>query len=155
MNAYMERMFRYDRWATELVAGAMATADVIDTKALEYLAHMYWAQQMWIHRIGGPYEKPADLWALKRLDACVADGAEMTKAWIAILETCELETPITFTTVSDNVTYTHTIGEIVTHVVNHGTHHRAQISSILRGQGVTPPGTDYIFYLRTLQPEGS
>jgi uncharacterized damage-inducible protein DinB len=33
-------------------------------------------------------------------------------------------------------------------VVNHGTHHRAQIALLLREAEIAPPATGYIYYLR-------
>ncbi|MCS3649485.1 putative damage-inducible protein DinB [Salinibacter ruber] len=33
-------------------------------------------------------------------------------------------------------------------VVNHGTHHRAQIALVLREADGAPPPTDYIFFVR-------
>ena len=38
--------------------------------------------------------------------------------------------------------------QIVTHVVNHGTHHRGQVSGFLRTMGHTPPPLDLSFYYR-------
>lgn len=38
--------------------------------------------------------------------------------------------------------------DILTHVANHGTHHRAQIVLVLREAKIAPPPTDYIFYVR-------
>jgi uncharacterized damage-inducible protein DinB len=36
--------------------------------------------------------------------------------------------------------------QVLLHVVNHGTHHRAQIYRLLHDLGVKPPPDDYIFY---------
>ncbi len=37
---------------------------------------------------------------------------------------------------------------ILFHIINHHTHHRAQIISKIRQNGITPPVTDYIHYKR-------
>lgn len=34
------------------------------------------------------------------------------------------------------------------HVTNHSTHHRGQLTTMLRQAGATPPGTDYVACLR-------
>jgi uncharacterized damage-inducible protein DinB len=44
--------------------------------------------------------------------------------------------------------YQNTIRDILLHIINHSTHHRAQIAFILRQQGNPPPISDYIFYKR-------
>jgi uncharacterized damage-inducible protein DinB len=41
--------------------------------------------------------------------------------------------------------------ELVTHIANHGTYHRGQVSAILNQQGQKGFPTDYIFYLFSLQ----
>jgi len=38
--------------------------------------------------------------------------------------------------------------QIVLHVVNHGTHHRGQVSGFLRTMGHTPPPLDLMAYYR-------
>lgn len=40
------------------------------------------------------------------------------------------------------------LGELIRHVVNHGTYHRGQLVTLLRQLGKTPPSTDYTLYLR-------
>ena len=40
--------------------------------------------------------------------------------------------------------------DILFHVINHSTHHRAQISKILRQHDIAPPIMDYIAYARKL-----
>lgn len=40
-------------------------------------------------------------------------------------------------------------GDILTHLVIHGQHQRAQIARVFRQAGKNPPGTDYIFFLGT------
>ncbi len=42
------------------------------------------------------------------------------------------------------------LSAIILHVVNHGTHHRGQVSGFLRALGTTPPPLDFIAYARGL-----
>jgi uncharacterized damage-inducible protein DinB len=44
--------------------------------------------------------------------------------------------------------WTQPIWQVVLHVVNHGTHHRGQVSGFLRILGHTPPRLDLIEYYR-------
>jgi len=39
--------------------------------------------------------------------------------------------------------------DILLHVFNHGTYHRAQIASEMRKNGIEPINTDYITFVRT------
>ena len=40
------------------------------------------------------------------------------------------------------------LADIVIHVINHSTHHRAQIVQLLRSGDIEPPRLDYIFFCR-------
>jgi uncharacterized damage-inducible protein DinB len=40
------------------------------------------------------------------------------------------------------------LGQLVLHVVNHGTHHRGQVSAFLRMMGHVPPKLDLVTYYR-------
>jgi len=40
------------------------------------------------------------------------------------------------------------LGQLVLHAVNHGTHHRGQVSGFLRAMGHTPPKLDLVLYYR-------
>jgi uncharacterized damage-inducible protein DinB len=44
--------------------------------------------------------------------------------------------------------YANPLGELLRHVVNHGTYHRGQVATLLRQLGVKPPQTDLILYYR-------
>ena len=44
--------------------------------------------------------------------------------------------------------FSNKLSDILLHLFNHGTHHRAQISLLLRQNNIVPPKTDYIFYKR-------
>jgi uncharacterized damage-inducible protein DinB len=46
--------------------------------------------------------------------------------------------------------YSQPVWQILLHLVNHGTHHRGQVSGFLRAMGGTPPPLDMIAYYRTL-----
>ncbi len=50
---------------------------------------------------------------------------------------------------SKGVNYTNNLSDIITHVINHGTHHRAQIGQLLKQAGIEKlPMTDYIAFVR-------
>src|ERR1700734_503822 len=46
--------------------------------------------------------------------------------------------------------YSQSAWQIILHLVNHGTHHRGQVSGFLRAMGHTPPPLDLIAYYRAL-----
>jgi uncharacterized damage-inducible protein DinB len=46
--------------------------------------------------------------------------------------------------------YSQPVWQILLHLINHGTHHRGQVSGFLRAMDHTPPPLDMIAYYRTL-----
>lgn len=48
----------------------------------------------------------------------------------------------------DGEPYTNTLQDILFHIINHATHHRGQIASELRREGIPPIELDYIFFKR-------
>ena len=61
-----------------------------------------------------------------------------------------LAADVTYTDSAGNV-WTNPLWQIVSHVVNHGTHHRGQVSGFLRSMGRTPPPLDLMAYCREMQ----
>lgn len=52
---------------------------------------------------------------------------------------------------SEEIAFSESLKDILTNVLNHSLHHRAQIIYRLRLLNNTPPVTDYIIYLRTVE----
>ena len=46
--------------------------------------------------------------------------------------------------------YRQPLGQLLLHVVNHGTHHRGQVSGFLRAMGHVPPKLDLVSYYREI-----
>jgi uncharacterized damage-inducible protein DinB len=59
----------------------------------------------------------------------------------------DLEQLITYKNLNNEVC-TNSLGDIILHVCNHGTHHRAQMALIMRQNDITPPASDYILFAR-------
>lgn len=59
----------------------------------------------------------------------------------------DMERQVTYKNLK-NEECTNTLGDIILHVCNHGTHHRAQMALLMRQHGLTPPATDYILLAR-------
>jgi uncharacterized damage-inducible protein DinB len=154
--------FRYTRWANQQVLDALGEGDgTLPERALRLISHLLRAQDVWIGRIQGEADLP-DIWGRDTLEECRARADASAEAWLGFLHDCA---PDDFT---DAVRYENSKGkpfaselrEICGHVVNHSTHHRAQIALLLREDGVehsrstssrlagAPPATDYIFYAR-------
>ncbi|MBK8503933.1 MAG: damage-inducible protein DinB [Saprospiraceae bacterium] len=64
-----------------------------------------------------------------------------------ILQSMDLNAEISYRT-SKGEQHQSCLEDILFHVINHSTHHRAQILTEIRSNGGNPASLDYIFYLR-------
>ncbi|MFB6272874.1 MAG: DinB family protein [Salinibacter sp.] len=117
---------------------------------MELFSHVLRAQDVWYGRVENTDHATLDLWSDEDLSACVDRLEPTTRRWQAVLHERaphDLDQPIAYTN-SQGTAYETSLRDILSHVVNHGTHHRAQIALVLREAGVAPPVTDYIYFLR-------
>ena len=116
------------------------------------IAHICAAERIWITRLKG--EKPQDLQKPERL--CDVDAAR--KEWVEL--ECEMreqlgrlgpeavERTIEYRDLRGN-DRSDVLWEILQHVVNHGTYHRGQITTMLRQLDAEPPNSmDLIAFYR-------
>lgn len=149
MKGHLLHLFDYTTWAHELIAESLTNSMPDDARAVSLFAHIVATEEIWLARLEGrPQATP--IWPERNLERCKADMTKTVSAWKRFLdarEESDLNQPIDYAT-SQGEPFKNSVKEVVTHVVNHGTHHRAQIVSRLREAGHVPPATDYIFYIR-------
>lgn len=146
----VQTLFRYTYWANTLVLEAMEDVDAVPERAVELFSHLLRAQDLWYGRVQGSDLADLSLWAKESLAACAERHEASDRRWQTLLEglTSEaLDRPIAYTN-TKGIAYETPLRDILMHVVNHSTHHRAQIAYVLREAGIAPPPTDYIYYLR-------
>ena len=123
-----------------------------DKSVVGTLAHVFAADRVWIDRIHG--NAPA-----KFITDEERDLAFLQSEWPAVLGLWQdWAASLTDENVTQVASYHDLKGnawttpwwKIVLHVVNHGTHHRGQVSGFLRALGHKPPPLDLIAYYREL-----
>jgi uncharacterized damage-inducible protein DinB len=114
------------------------------------LTHVFGADRLWLARVEGaafpgvPTEAERNLGFLTRAWPALYDG---WRKWARGLTDENVLAPLAYHDLKGNP-WTTPIWQIVLHVVNHGTHHRGQVSGFLRAMGKTPPPLDLIAYYR-------
>lgn len=154
MKGHLIHLFEYGGWAQGLVIEALRAPGAEDGRCVQLLAHIVAAEEIWLGRLTGAGSGRV-VWPERSLAECARTAAASHAAWMTYLREAgeeDLKVSRAYTT-TDGTPLENSVKEIVTHVVNHGTHHRAQIVSRLRELGETPPATDYIFYVRA-HPKG-
>ena len=158
MLAYYKGLFRYDAWATGLIIDTLEQHEIgeVELEPMKrWVSHLVRAQQVWYGRIQATDEAHTAIWKVDTLETSRLMNQRMLGRWKQLLASCTGETlkKVVHYQNSKGVAFQTPLWQILTHVVNHGTHHRAQISAAIRAAGHTPPMTDFIQYVRQYQDE--
>jgi uncharacterized damage-inducible protein DinB len=119
-------------------------------ETVELIAHIAKASILWLERLYGNSKVPRSYlqpWSLAETEEKLAENH---KGWLAFLNEYDengLNKVFEYTNIKGE-TYRDTLYDILFHVINHATHHRAQISKLLRQHEIVPPVMDYIAYAR-------
>jgi len=142
-------LYAYDRWATERVLAQLDGLDpevwgrtgVVGERGLgSILVHHLGASQRWRHGFQQTGESPSPerepLPTVEELRRRWDDEWAAVDAWLA--------------TLTDGfVAYVHEgvpVWQMIVHVVNHGTQHRAEAAALLTAEGRSPGELDLIDY---------
>jgi uncharacterized damage-inducible protein DinB len=149
----------YTTWASRRLMDAVARLSpeelnrdfhTADHSVLGTLVHVYAGDRIWLARVSGAPTKPFVTEADYSL-------AVLQNDWPALLDQWQQwAQAITDQSAQESVAYKDTQGnaftrplwQLILHVVNHGTHHRGQVSGFLRAMGQTPPPLDLTAYYR-------
>jgi uncharacterized damage-inducible protein DinB len=146
----MQRMFRFDAWATgESLAALRASGDA-SPRARRLVAHVLAAQWVWLSRLGQGGASWIALWPDLTLDECETHRRDLAAAWtryLGGLDAAVLESTVTYTN-SAGQAHSSRVDDLITHVAMHGHYHRGQAAMELRAAGHTPAVTDYIHATR-------
>jgi uncharacterized damage-inducible protein DinB len=147
----------YTRWATDRLMRAVEQipADHLthdfqtaDRTILNTLVHTFGADRIWLRRVKG--ESPTIILtdADRSLATLQNDWPTVLEAWANCID--EPERAVVYHDMAGNP-YQSPLWQIVLHVVNHGTHHRGQVSGFLRTLGHKPPQLDLIRFYREIE----
>ena len=121
-----------------------------DKSVVGTLAHVFAADRIWMARIEG--KPPAPFITQEDRDLALLNREwpvllEVWKQWAAGLNDESLGSRAAYQDLKGNA-YTTPYWQIILHVVNHGTHHRGQVSGFLRAMGHVPPVLDLMAFYR-------
>lgn len=146
---FLIKRWEYDRWATDQIISSMKGQKVTDKYCLQSLSHLLHVDRIWLDRMKNG---SSDVSMNERMS--LEECGQLSGVFsIGILEFIGSQHP---DHLFSKCRYKNTKGkifddsymDILTHMLNHGEHHRAQIVSRMRSIGSIPPATDYILYVR-------
>jgi uncharacterized damage-inducible protein DinB len=163
---HFQRMINYMVWADRRLWQSIvplpdeAIANPIDYSLgslHEQVVHQMEAQWIWLERIKGFAQEgftPAS--AYPNRESIIERWTRVQEAWlnyINALEDDDLGTTITYQRVRDKATFEMRLTDIIAHVINHATDHRAQMLALIASYGGQTFEQDYSFYLNNLPKE--
>ncbi len=155
----IKNMISYHQWADRIVMDALSqlSRDHFEKdvggklrSARFRTIHIISALRTWIDRLEQKDVEYSSV--VKKISEL--SKTEMLREWEHLNE--HLEHVAANLTEKDHITYkpsrggtfSNSVEDIIFHVINHATYHRAQLILILRTLGLNIPDTDYIFYIR-------
>lgn len=147
MQSFFKELFEYSYAMNKQIISVLNNdQSAFPKKSLELLNHILNAQQIWNSRIKGVPEL-CKVWEQRPSDQLEGINSDNKKVSFEILDTIDLEKSVTYIN-SRGEKFTNSARDILFHVVNHSTYHRAQIATEMKQTGLSPITTDYIFYKR-------
>lgn len=149
MKEEFKELFEYNYYFNEkLILLISENSNSISEKFFKLLNHLINAQQIWNARIKN--EKEFDVWQINNWNIILNMNNENYSKTLNIINEINIENTIEYTN-SKGIKFSNKIKDILFHVINHSTYHRAQIATELKVCGIEPINTDCIFYKRKME----
>ena len=157
----LQTLVDYHYWATHRMLAAVEplsaeqlTRDLGNSfrSVRDTLVHLYSSEWVWLSRLHGtsPTTRPspeqfADLAAIR---AVWAETEEDFRTFVGSLDASGVDAVLEYSMLDGRPTSART-SYILQHMVNHGTYHRGQVTTMLRQLGAAPPpALDFIVFTR-------
>ena len=147
MKAFFKELFEYNLLCNDqLIERALKSESKVTERTLKLFNHILNAHEIWNSRI---LKQKAEfgVWQNHAVSDWKTINESKCKASIAIVKTYNFDLKVSYTnTLGDS--YVSSVRDILFHIINHSTYHRAQIATDFRENGIEPIISDYIFYKR-------
>jgi len=141
------RLYQYNHDINKKLILYLSENSVNHEQINSWMSHLLNAHLIWLSRIKGEPSSYA-VWQEHNRSDWLKINQQAWEITTQLLDaTDDLTQTITYQN-SQGASFQNRIDDILWHVLNHSTHHRGQISTVIRQQGFTPDPMDYIFYVR-------
>lgn len=150
MKRYFLRLFKYNEWANDKILEVMLQDEFNIPIVIKLFSHIVAAQQLWFDRVLQNNNK-VEVWPDYTLEGCLTLSKENSANWIKFVEKMtddDLNKIVDYVN-SRGIAYSNSVLDILTHLINHSSYHRAQIAKKFSENGIAPPLTDFIEFART------
>lgn len=145
-------LWRYNDWANKILFDVFLSGSIeVPVICIRLMSHIINAQMIWLDRI---CNRPSsfDVWTEHTLSNCEKYHRISSEELSVKVKTHMNNGPVdvVYTNTQMN-SFKHSMSDILLHIFNHGTYHRAQIAMEMRKNGLKPINTDYIAFVRSLE----
>lgn len=148
MKSFFKELFEYNFHSNQQLAELfLQHSNEASEKSLKLFSHILNAHHIWNNRIEEK-QKTFNVWDIHTVQAFKQIDKNNHESSLRILDTFDLNQNIFYSN-SKGDKFNNNIKDMLFHVINHSTYHRAQIATEFKQSGITPLATDYIFYKRS------
>ncbi len=153
-------LYDYTDWANDrMIAAIRGLSDEQYTREITSsfpsvratLGHIAGAEWIWLQRWKGTSPAAQPEWAVDAPVDLLANElrkvASERQTFLRSIDDEALMQPLGYRNLKGD-TFTNRLIDILSHVANHSTHHRGQLTTMLRQAGAVPPVTDLIVFFR-------
>lgn len=149
MIPYFKQLFAYDKWASQTLLDKFEKQFPQNERIYELFSHTLSTKRIWLDRCLG-LPQTVERFQPRLPEEMVNDLEVYHSAWMDFLDN------LTDSSLGETVHYANFQGDefdskladIITQVINHGTHHRGQIMVLMKEEGFVLPNIDYITFVR-------
>jgi len=142
---FFDDILRYSHWANKAYAQVLQGLPP-EQEVHRLFCHLLNAQIIWMERVKG-VPPSLGVWQEHPPEQYEALNQKALGASLQQLDETPPDKIVAYRN-SDGDKFLNSFGEILFHLVNHASYHRAQIAVLLKQQGLQPPPSDYIVYKR-------
>ena len=147
MKGFIIELFEYNHWCNDrLIEKSLEFGAEISERTQKLFSHILNAHAIWNSRI---LNQPSEfgVWQNHVLTDWKAIHQNNFETSLSIIEDYDFEFKVNYVNSSGD-SFENSVRDILFHIINHSTHHRAQIATDFRENDLQPLLTDYIFYKR-------
>ncbi|MFT3747589.1 MAG: DinB family protein [Agriterribacter sp.] len=147
MKHFFQELFEYSHHYNQKLADIFNdTREKVSEKSVQLFSHILNAHQIWNNRIALKQEVYS-VWQTHQIKNFGDIDKNNFEHSLYILNTSDFNITIGYRT-SKGLVFNNSVRDILFHIINHSTYHRAQIATEFRNSGIEPLVTDYIFFKR-------
>ena len=147
MKAFFQQLFDYNFHCNKKIIESCAGVGAVPQESMRLFSHVLNAHHIWNARITDRAPTLA-VWDQHPVEAWGDLHYENQRDSFEIISNADpMDRRIAYEN-SQGLAFTNSLQDILFHIINHSTHHRAQIAADFRASNLEPVSMDYIFYNR-------